>query len=66
MTKHINSRKVRGIVAVRADAGDAKTVLANLQKTFEEFKAENDKQLADLKKGQADVVQSEKVDRINA
>ncbi|TDQ63578.1 HK97 family phage major capsid protein [Maritalea mobilis] len=66
MTKHINPRKARGIVAVRADAGDAKTVLANLQKTFEEFKAEHDAQLADLKKGQEDVVQSEKVDRINA
>lgn len=59
------SNRVRGIVSARAD-GDANKVLANLTKAFEDFKAENNKELADLKKGQADVVQTEKVDKINA
>ncbi len=36
------------------------------QKTFEDFKLERDKELADIKAGMADVVQTEKVDRINA
>lgn len=54
-------------MSVRADAGDAATrILAELQQTFETFKAERDKELADIKKGMADVVQTEKVDRINA
>lgn len=47
---------------VRADASDPKTILAALQKSFEEFKAENDKRLS----GKADIVVDEKVDRINA
>lgn len=41
-------------------------VLADLNVAFAAFKEANDKDIADLKKGQADVVQSEKVDRINA
>ncbi|WP_211341189.1 phage major capsid protein [Paracoccus methylarcula] len=57
----------RGIVAVRADAsGDPKTIFANLQKAFEEFKSENNDRIAALAKGQEDVVKAEKVDRINA
>jgi HK97 family phage major capsid protein len=56
----------RGILAVRADSGNATKILAELQKTFEDFKAERDKELADIKAGMADVVQTEKVDRINA
>lgn len=58
--------RARGIVAVRADSGGATKILAELQKTFEDFKVERDKELADIKAGMADVVQTEKVDRINA
>lgn len=65
MNKIITPRP-RGLVAVRADANDATKILNELQKTFETFKAEKDKEIADLKKGMGDVVQSEKVDRINA
>lgn len=61
-----NPQRVRGLVGVRVDASDAKQILADLQKTVEDFKAEHRKELADLKKGMGDVVQSEKVDRINA
>ena len=47
----------------RADAGgDPSKILADLQKAFSEFKAENDTRL----KGKADVVTDEKVERINA
>ena len=57
---------VRGIISVRADA-DIKVVLADLQKAFHEFKAENDKQLGEIKaKGHADPLLAEKVDKINA
>lgn len=58
--------RARGLVAVRADASNPTAILAELQKTFEAFKEANNKELADLKKGMGDVVQSEKVDRINA
>jgi HK97 family phage major capsid protein len=61
----LNAR-ARGIFGVRADAGNADKILNELKATFEAFKAERDKELADLKKGMADVVQTEKVDRINA
>lgn len=57
--------RARGLGAARADATGAAKVLADLTKAFEDFKVENNKELADLKKGQADVVQTEKVDRIN-
>ena len=66
MTQHFPAPRARGIVAVRADMSDPKAILAELQKTFEAFKAENDAEIKALKKGQEDVVQSEKVDRINA
>lgn len=56
----------RGILAARAETGNATKILAELQKTFEDFKLERDKELADIKAGMADVVQTEKVDRINA
>lgn len=56
---------VRGILGVRADA-DIKVVLAELQTAFHEFKAENDKQLDEIKaKGYADPLLAEKVDKIN-
>ncbi|KQZ92784.1 capsid protein [Mesorhizobium sp. Root157] len=65
MSIHLNPR-ARGIVGVRADSGNATKILAELQKTFEDFKLERDKELADIRAGMADVVQTEKVDRINA
>ena len=61
----LNSR-ARGVVAVRNDGGNAAAILNELKQTFETFKAEREKEVADLKKGMADVVQTEKVDRINA
>jgi HK97 family phage major capsid protein len=56
----------RGIQFVRADFSDPKTILAEIQKSFEALKAENNAAIADLKKGQEDVVRTEKVERINA
>lgn len=64
MNKH--ETRIRGIRSVRADASEAVKVLADLQKTFHDFKAENDKQLADLKKGIGDPLQAVKVENINA
>lgn len=65
MGKHFTPR-ARGLVTVRADASNPTAILAELQKAFEAFKEANNKELADLKKGMGDVVQTEKVDRINA
>lgn len=56
----------RGLVAVRNDTGGATAILNELRQTFETFKSEREKEIADLKRGLGDVVQSEKVDRINA
>jgi HK97 family phage major capsid protein len=56
----------RGVRRVRADGTDATKILNELKITFEAFKAEHTKELADLKKGMGDVVQSEKVEKINA
>lgn len=55
----------RGIVSVRADA-DVKAMVEDVNKAFAAFRAENDKQLDDIKKGHADALQALKVDRINA
>lgn len=60
----LNSR-ARGIVGVRADVSTPATILAELQTTFEQFKAERTKELDDIKNKLGDVVQTEKVDRIN-
>ena len=57
----------RGLVlSPRMDGSDATKILNELKQTFEQFKAEHTKEVADLKKGMGDVVQTEKVDRINA
>lgn len=68
MTMQTSPRALRrGIVAVRADAsGDIKAILAELQKDWAAFKVEQDQAVKDLKKGQEDVVRSEKIERINA
>ncbi len=66
MSKHFRP-PLRGIVKVRADATpDVEALFASLNAGFEAFKTEHNEQLAEIKAGQADVVKSEKVDRINA
>lgn len=57
------NKRARGLVGVRMDANDGTKILAELQKTFETFKSEHEAELKALKK---DVVQTEKVDKINA
>lgn len=59
-------RRARGIVAVRADTSDPVALVGQIKAAFEQFKAENDKALTDIRKGLGDVVQAEKVERINA
>jgi HK97 family phage major capsid protein len=61
----MNNKITRGIVSVRAEI-DVKAMVDSVNKAFSEFKAENDKQLGDIKKGQADALQALKVDAINA
>lgn len=56
----------RGISLARADGADANRILAELQKTFSDFKAAHEEELKGIKKNFADVVTTEKVDRINA
>jgi len=59
--------RVRGVVAARAEvADDPNKIVGEIQKAFSAFKDSHDKDLADLKKGMGDVVQTEQVDRINA
>lgn len=65
MNMILNTR-ARGLVGVRADASNATKILAELQKTFEDFKAEREAELKGIEAKFADVVQTEKVDRINA
>lgn len=59
------SPRVRGIMAARADANVA-TALAELNRTFAEFRDKNDQRLREIEQGRADVVTAEHVDRINA
>lgn len=65
MTIALNTR-ARGLVGVRADSGNATKILAELQKTFEDFKSEREAELKGINAKFADVVQTEKVDRINS
>lgn len=51
--------------AVSEQKSDFKLSVEALQKTFSDFKAENDRALSDIKAGKTDVVTTEKVDRIN-
>lgn len=64
MVPAINLRG-RGLVGARAE-GNAATILAELKQTFEAFKAEREAELKGINAKFADVVQAEKVDRINA
>lgn len=65
MVAPLNDR-ARGLFSVRAEGEDANQLLANLQRTFVAFKEANDQRLAGIDKKFDDVVQNEKVDRINA
>ncbi|VVD74577.1 capsid protein [Pandoraea aquatica] len=58
----------RGIISVRADANmpEVKALIENLGKAFAEFKASNDKEIAELKKGHATSDTLAKVDRVSA
>lgn len=65
MAMPLNMR-ARGLFSVHADGANAGQILAELQKTFENFKAERQAELKGIEAKFADVVQTEKVDRINA
>lgn len=58
--------RFRGAARVKADASDPKAILAQLNKTFEAFKDEREKELAGIAAKFDDVVQKDQVDRINA
>lgn len=62
---NIHQTRFRGIASSRADGSNPNAILGELQKAFAAFKEENDKALADIRKGTEDVVRTEKVDRIN-
>ncbi|MDI6838534.1 MAG: phage major capsid protein, partial [Rhizobiaceae bacterium] len=60
------NHRARGLTGVRADSSNAAAILAELKQTFEAFKAERDAELKGINAKLADVVQTEKVDRINS
>ncbi len=61
----IDTRRARGLVAVRNDATPAE-LIGKINTAFEAFKEANDARLKGIENKFDDVVQSEKVDRINA
>lgn len=63
---HVKARALRGVRLVRADATEPKALLEQLNKAFAEFKTNHDEQIKELKAGYADVVKSDKVERINS
>lgn len=65
MTMALNHR-ARGLIGVRADATDAGKLLAEINKGFEQFKAAHAEELKGIQNKFADVVTTEKVERINA
>lgn len=64
MTSMIRPR-VRGAVRVRAQTDDANTIVTELNKAFAAFKTEHQAELKGINAKFADVVQTEKVERIN-
>lgn len=60
------NHRARGIVGVRHDAQNAQEIFAELKQTVEAFKAAHEEELKGINKKLADVVQTEKVERINA
>lgn len=61
----LNPHRVRGLLGARADASPAE-IASKLNTAFEAFKQANDARLTGIEKKFDDVVQNEKVDRINA
>jgi len=59
-------RRVRGIVAARAETPDIAATLTELNRTFATFRETNDRRLAEIERGREDVVTNEHVERINA
>lgn len=60
-------KRPRGLLGrPRADAGDAKALIEQIQKAVAEMRDAHEKELRDIKRNMADVVQTEKVERINA
>ena len=66
MSMHTRPALTRGILAVRADAGNPKAAIEEFQRTWDAFKSSHDDEIKALKKGQSDVVKSDEVTRINA
>lgn len=60
-----NLPRTRGLVAVRVEQNSAEQIFTELRQAVEAMKEAHKKDLDDLKKGMGDVVQTEKVDRIN-
>lgn len=61
------TRRVRGVMAARADASAIAASIAQINQEFAAFRDANDKRIAEIEaRGTVDVVQAEKVDRINA
>jgi HK97 family phage major capsid protein len=63
--------KSRGITGIYAEApnvlnAEARQLMADLGKTFADFRTANDERIAAMEKGLTDVVTNEKVDRINS
>lgn len=65
MAMGIMGGSFRGLSLARADGADANKILAELQKTFSDFKAAHEEELKGIKKNFADVVTTEKVEKIN-
>lgn len=70
MTIHnrmMNSASFRGLGAAgpRAESAEVTAMLEKFNKTFSDFKAENDTRIKALESGKADPLQAEKVDKIN-
>lgn len=79
MTVHVNPARVGrkplivpglmpGMARADSEPGLAavNAIVAKIQTTFEAFKAQNDREIAELKAGKSDVVTREHTDRINA
>lgn len=67
MSKHMIPAKVRGIVAVRADAGgDVTKILADLQRDWQAYKETQKEKDKEVKAKFDDVVTTEKMARIDA
>lgn len=71
MTFHdhmMRSASYRGVTAsgARNEAPEVSAMMEKFNKTFADFRAENDARLKDLEKNKADPLQAEKVEKINA